>query len=51
MTPDSASTKTTVVERHKTASGGTVGTDAVSFDWPKRQSGAVVLSKAFIGRL
>ncbi|MDB5219703.1 MAG: hypothetical protein JWO86_7630 [Myxococcaceae bacterium] len=51
MTPDSASTKTTVVDRHKTTSGGTLETDAVSFDWPKLESGAVVLSKAFIARL
>jgi len=51
MTPDSASTKTTVVNRHTTTSGGTIGTDAVSFDWPKLEAGAIVLSKAFIGRL
>jgi hypothetical protein len=51
MTPDSASTKTTVVNRHKTTSGGTLETDAVSFDWPKLEAGAVTLSKAFIGRL
>ena len=51
MTPDSASTKTTVVERHKTGPGATVELQAVAFDWPKLESGAVVLSKAFIARL
>ncbi len=51
MTPDSASTKTTVVNRQKTTSGGTLETDAVSLDWPKLEAGAVVLAKTFIGRL
>ena len=51
MTPDSASIKTQVVEKHTTATGTTLEKDAVSFDWPKLQAGAVVLSKAFLGRL
>jgi hypothetical protein len=51
MTPDSASTKTTVVNRQKTTSGGTLETDAVSIDFPKLEAAAVTLSKAFIGRL
>jgi hypothetical protein len=51
MTPESASTKTVVVERHTTGPGATIEKDAVSFDWPLLESGAVTLSKAFIGRL
>ncbi|MDB4994669.1 MAG: hypothetical protein JWM74_2101 [Myxococcaceae bacterium] len=50
MTPQSASTKTVVVERRQVGSG-TMEKQAVSFDWPDLESGAVVLSKAFIGRL
>ena len=51
MTPESATTKTVVVERRQTGTGSTIEKDAVSFDWPKLESGAVVLTKAFIGRL
>ena len=51
MTPESASTKTVVVERHQTGPGGSLEKSAVSFDWPKLESAAVVLSKTFIGRL
>ena len=52
MTADGgASVTTKVVERHQTASGGTLGTDAVSFDWPLLEAGSVALAKAFIGRL
>ena len=51
MTPESATTKTVVVDRQKTASGGTLEKSAVSFDWPKLESAAVVLSNTFIGRL
>jgi hypothetical protein len=51
MTPESASTKTVVVDRRQTGPGTTLEKDAVSFDWPQLQSGAVVLAKAFIARL
>ena len=51
MTPDSASTKTVVLDRHQTGNGTTLEKDAVSFDWPKLESGAVELSKAFLARL
>ena len=51
MTPESATTKTVVVERRQTGTGSTIEKDAVSFDWPKLESGAVVLTKACIGRL
>jgi hypothetical protein len=50
MTPQSASTKTVVVERHQ-AGSGTIEKQAISFDYPELESGAVVLAKAFIGRL
>jgi hypothetical protein len=51
MTPESASTKTVVVERHSTGPGASLEKSAVSFDWPKLESAAVVLSKTFLGRL
>lgn len=51
MTPDSASTKTVVLEKHQNANGTTTEKDGVSFDWPKLEAAAVVLSNAFIGRL
>lgn len=51
MTPESASTKTVVVERHVTGPGGSLEKSAVSFDWPKLESAAVALSNTFIGRL
>jgi hypothetical protein len=51
MTPDSATVKTQVVEKHATANGGAIEKDAVSFDYPKLEAAAVTLANAFIARL
>ena len=51
MKPESATSKTVVLEKRQTGPNTTLEKDAVSIDFPKLEGGAVTLAKAFIGRL
>ena len=51
MKPESATSKTVVLEKRQTGPNTTLEKDAVSIDFPKLEAGAVTLAKVFIGRL